>query len=395
MTVPTAFTDHLGGVHSSEWDSLARNHLYSNSDWLRFCVEDPGGRTATGAVHVRLTGTGTAAVPVTAIRHENNSFYSWHEQLTERGLPAPGPVGLLAGQRRGYQTRLLTSEGVRPAAAATALWEEMCRLRKQAAHLDLFDRVPADPLPCVGMFLGTEDVLALRGAGVPAMPVALATEAWIPVPQGDWTDWLASLPSKRRAELIRREVRRFTEAGYQIYETTLSECYQQAAELLANTQARYGHAADLGLLAESFRVQGAAMGAAARVVMGARPGEPPVGFCLFYAWGDALYLRAAGFDYDRVTDAAEYFNLVYYQPVRLAIESGRSWVHAGIEAAEAKALRGAELRPLWLLDLAEDSVLADLAGEIRAHNLAELTRLHESSAAVAKAVARDAWLPFC
>jgi hypothetical protein len=395
MSTPAPFVDRLGGLPPSDWDSLARNHLYSSSDWLRFCVQDPGGRTTTGGLRVPLPGSGTAAVPVTAIQSENNSFYSWHEQLTSRGLPAPEPVGLLVGQRRGYQTRLLASEDVKPAQAAAALWETMPGMRERMAGLEVFDAPSLGQLPCVGMFLGTEDVLALRAAGAPAMPVALAAEAWIPIPPGDWNDWLRSLPSKRRAELIRRDVRRFTDAGYQTYETTLSECYQQAAELLVNTQARYGHASDIELLAESFRVQGEVMGPAARVVMGACPDEPPVGFCLYYAWGDSVYLRAAGFDYSRMADAAEYFNLVYYAPVRLAIESGRSWVHAGIEAAEAKALRGAELRPLWLLDLAEDSVLAGMDAEIRRHNQAELTQLSDSSAAVAKALDRDAWLPFC
>ena len=48
---------------------------------------------------------------------------------------------------------------------------------------------------------------------------------------------------------------------------------------------------------------------------------------------------------------------VYYAPVRMAAELGLRWVHPGIESPDAKALRGAQLRPLWLLDLSEDSVL--------------------------------------
>jgi hypothetical protein len=70
-------------------------------------------------------------------------------------------------------------------------------------------------------------------------------------------------------------------------------------------------------------------------------------------------------------------------------------VHPGIESPDAKALRGARLRPLWLLDLAEDSVLLGHADEIRAHNAAQVRRLRETSPAVSKALELDRCEPFC
>ncbi len=92
-------------------------------------------------------------------------------------------------------------------------------------------------------------------------------------------------------------------------------------------------------------------GPAGRVALCHAPDGTLIGFCLYYVWGDAVYLRWASFDYDRLVGCEEYFNLVYYSQIRLAGELGVRWVHAGKKALEAKVLRGAELRPLWMLDL--------------------------------------------
>nr|BFE86615.1 hypothetical protein GCM10020093_092160 [Planobispora longispora] len=58
-------------------------------------------------------------------------------------------------------------------------------------------------------------------------------------------------------------------------------------------------------------------------------------------------------------------------------------------------LRGAELRPLWMLDLSRDSVLAGRDDDVRAHNAGLVARWGEASPAIAKALVRDLWEPFC
>jgi len=369
---------------------LAGNRLYSSHDWLRFCATDIGGSTATGAVHVD-----GGAVSVTAVTEEPNSFYQWHTQLTSRGLPAPAPAGLLVGQRRGYQTHVLTREGADPVRVAAALLDRTRALAAELPGGELLPDAPG-PAPCVASFTTTQDVMALREAGVRTTPVLLTTDAWVSVPEGGWPEWLRALPSKGRRDSVKQEVKAFAAAGYEISSVPLEDSYRQAAELLADTQKRYGHSYDLTVLTESFRRQGAAMGPKAQVLFCAKPGERPVGFCLYYIHGDTLFVRAVGFDYERlVRGAAEYFNLVYYTPVRIAAENGLRWLHPGIESPDAKALRGARLRPLWLLDLSESSVLADQESEIRAHNAAEVRRLGEISPAVEKALETDLCAPFC
>ncbi|AEV88376.1 hypothetical protein ACWT_7366 [Actinoplanes sp. SE50] len=392
MSAEAVFADVTGGASASQWAALAGGHLYSTEPWLTFCATDIGGETRTGALHVG-TGDTAAAVTVTAVTTENNSFYQWQDQLVARGLPAPGPVGLLVGQRRGYQTHLLARPGAGDHAGP--LLESLRKLRAEVPGTEVLPTAPRGPAPLVGVFLGTSDVAALRSAGADALPVLIATDAWIPV-AGGWPDYLRSLPSKGRRDSVKQEVKAFAAAGYELVEDTLPNSYVTAAGLLARTQERYGHPYDLDVLTESFRRQAAAMGDKARVLYCRLPGQPPVGYSLFYIHGDTLFVRAVGFAYDRlIPGAAEYFNLVYYASVRIAAEHGLSWIHPGIESADAKALRGARLRPLWLLDLAEDSVLRDSGDLIRAHNAAVVRRLGESSPAVAKAFDADQCLPYC
>jgi uncharacterized protein len=390
----SAFRDLLGGLPQQTWDSVVGNRLYSSRDWLRFCSTDIGGSPFTGAVHVEDGRGGLGAVSVTAMADESNSFYRWQTQLSQRGLPTPDPVGLLVGQRRGYQTHLLTSEGVSADSVAPALLDRLLKLSWDI-QTDVLPAMASRPVPCIANFVGTADALALRAAGARALPVLLTTDAWIPIPAGGWTEWLRSMPSKGRRDSIKQEVKGFASAGYEVTRRPLAECYREAAELLAGTQKRYGHAYDIEVLAESFRLQAAAMGSAAEVLFCARAGEPAVGFCLFYLHGDTLFVRAVGFDYERLCNAAEYFNLAYYIPARMAADNGLRWLHVGIESPSAKAMRGAELRPLWLLDLTEDSVLLGHEAEIRAHNAAQVRELRESSPAVAKALELDLYAPFC
>nr|BFE86614.1 hypothetical protein GCM10020093_092150 [Planobispora longispora] len=316
-----AFADVTGGMDPARWDALARDHFYSSVNWLRFCAGDGG--ITTGGLHLEAPGAGTVGVPVTAVRSIGNPFYQWDRILGEAGLPSPGPSGLLVGAHRGYQANILASPGISREQAAKEL---LCGLEDLAGELAAAGAAgplpagasggrDAGAVPTVAMFLSTPDVVALRAAGVRAMPVALQPDAWIPLPEGGgWDEWMRSLPSKRRADIVRRDRRNFLEAGYEVVHTTLGECGPQAARLLACTERRYGHDADVEELAESIRIQAEALGADARVLLLSRPGEDPVGYCLYYMWGDTLYLRAAGFDYDRLAGAAEYFNLVYYIP---------------------------------------------------------------------------------
>lgn len=375
------FADPLGGLTDGEWDSLAADRFYSSAFWLRLVALEPG--AATGAVHASLAGGGRVAMPAVVIADagkQSNPHLRWPQLLAERGLPSPPASGLLVGQRRGYLAHILRTPGTDPVAAAA----------------ELLDAVRTVPLPAdggarVALYLTTSDVLALRAAGVGTMPVALASDAWIEIPPGGWGAWQASHSRKMRTR-VRKEAEAFEAASYRIEHRLLSESYADVGRLTAHTERRYGIEADPDEYAEAFRRHAELAGDRAEVLLCAVGDEPPVGCMLYVRSGDTVYLRAVGFDYKRLRGVGEYFNLTYYAPARFP---GVRWLHAGIASPEGKALRGAELRALWLLDLSAGSPLQGRDHDVLARNRAFRARLEALSPAVAAAVVAADWDPFC
>jgi uncharacterized protein len=262
--------------------------------------------------------------------------------------------------------------------------------------LDLRERTRARRgrrAPCIAMYVTTADAVALQQAGVRAAPVLLDADAWMTVPQDGWAGWLDAMSRRRRSATL-REARAFQAAGYTIERTTLPECCATIAPIWAPNQARYGHPADLHVLTHKLREQAEAMGSEAKVLVCRRAGGEPVGFCVFYRWHDAVFLRIAGFDYSRLCRAAEYFNVAYYAHIQSAPELGVRRLHAGIKSIEAKALRGARLRPLWLMDLSDDSLLIGKERAIYRHNAEHRARLAATSPAVAAAMDDAEWSAF-
>jgi uncharacterized protein len=374
------FADPLGGLAAEEWDELARDRFYSSAFWLRLCAMEAGG--AAGGLHVDLPGGGRAAVPVIAVGDDPHPNCRWADMLAARGLPSPPGRGMLVGQLRGYLAHLLGPEHADPAAVAARLLAEVRAARPP---------VSADAMARVGLYLTTPDVLALREAGVRAMPVLLGTDAWMEIPPGGWEAWLESLGSSHRVRRILSEVRRFERAGYRVEQRTLGEAYADVARLAFQVEQRYGRARSIDPYLEGFRLQGTFAGPRAQVLLCSYDDGPPVGCCLYYRDGDTIYLRAAGFDYARLRGAAEYFNMAYYVPARLP---GVRWLHAGTATPDGKALRGARLRPLWLLDLSRDSVLERCGDEVRAHNATVRADLAGMSPAVAAALRDESWETF-
>ena len=180
------------------------------------------------------------------------------------------------------------------------------------------------------MYLNTEDVRLFRAAGVPAPAVLLECDAWLAVPDGGFDTWLAALSAKRRTS-VRKEIAAFTSAGYQIQHLPLRECSAAIAPLAVRTECKYGDdyatAEDLA----TFRNHERSLGDEAMVAL-CTLDDIPVGFCLYYVWRDTIFLRWGGFDYSRLRNAYEYFNLLYYEQLRWAAERGIRWIHAGIKA---------------------------------------------------------------
>jgi len=374
-----------GGLTPEAWDKLAGPNFYSTSAWLRFCTAETG--TPGDAVVAYEGGEPACAVPVRELGGLPKwSRYRWNDRLSEFGLPKLAPRGLLVGAPEGFQTHFLAPAGRRSTARFAKLIDELRQAGDSAGG-------PGERA-CVAMFLTTDDVLAARHAGVTAEPVLLDADAWLPVPEGGWPGWLEALPSNR-AKTVRKEDRRFQEAGYDIAHVPLAECWERLGTAAAATLRKYGHETtpETELISLGRAVE--CMGEAARVAVLRLGAGDPLGFCIYYLWGDTAFLRWVGFDYERLVGTAEYFNLVFYSQMKRAPALGVRWIHVGATATATKALRGAQLRPLWLLDFTEDSVLAKVPDQVRRHNARLYGQFADDPRTAAALVPRDAWQAFC
>jgi uncharacterized protein len=345
-------------ISRAVWDELTGRNFYSSANWLDYCATEYGGVVDS----VVAAGDGTAAevaVPLFSGADLAGSPYDWNAQLANRSLPALSADGLLVGPREGYQTHILRGAQRPETGAVTQLLTEL--------------RGRAGETACVAMYLNTEDVRLFRAAGVPAPAVLLEGDAWLPVPDGGFDAWLAALKQKRRNSVV-KEIAAFTAAGYRIQHLPLRECSTAIAPLAVRTESKYGFHAGTEEDLDTFRNHERCLGDAAMVAL-CTLDEIPVGFCLYYVWRDTIFLRWAGFDYSRLRNAYEYFNLLYYEQLRWAAERGIRWIHAGIKAMKAKVLRGAIIRPLWLLDLAATSPLVGAERAVHDHNAAFLDEL--------------------
>lgn len=363
----------LGGLSAAAWNDLAGEHFYSSADWLGFCAADFGGENSA-AVSYRA-GEPVCAVPYARPSESLFGSYRWHDLMTAAGLPAPPADGVLVGPREGYQTHFLGASQASPAELG-----------------DVVNQLRAAGQTCVAMYVASADVLALRRAGIATTPVLLKADGWIELPESNWSTWEAAL-SKNRRKMVRRDVRLFREAGYRVEQVPLTECWQQLGVLASATQAKYGHATEPEVELRSLRNHAVCMGAAARTALLYAPDDSLVGFCLYYVWQGTVFLRWLGLDYNRLAGDREYFSLCYYAQIECAEQLGARWVHAGVDSLDAKAIRGARVRPLWLLDLSEDSVLAGADQAIRQHN-ARGYEVLKADPVTAVAVDDDLWLPF-
>jgi hypothetical protein len=380
--IRSSLTDPLAGMSPGDWDDLAGEHFYSSSAWLRYNAQASTDRT--GAVAVQLPDGASAAVPVAEVTGGLSELFRWSDLLAGFDLPRIPATGLMLGPRQGYQTHFLAPAGRDPVAAARALVSEVRRSHAEVSA--------PGASSCVAMYLTTAGARAAAAAGVTTTPVLLDVDAWLEIPADGWDGWLRTLPYRRQVA-VRREVRLFEQAGYEVSHGPLSARLHTLGPLAHATASKYGGSSDVAFYEGLLRAHVEGMGDAARVAVCGRPGEPPVGFCLYYLWHDTMYLRWAGFDYERTCGAAEYFNLVYYTHIAAAPATGVRRIHAGIKATEAKALRGARLSPLWLLDLSENSALAGAETQIRRHNRERARRVLDD-ARTAAAADRDDWETF-
>jgi uncharacterized protein len=333
-----------------EWEALAaRRSLYVAPRWLRSLEESPHfePRYVLALDGDRLVGALPAYVSSGAAGA--NTLYDHVELLVRPSQAASSRSdwfpALLGGTRSGYTNELvlpreLGAEDRRKVVAALVRG-----LSKLADELDV-QSIVFFYLTCEGLRdlqpVLTEDSAVLVAGGATRMEVTWSS----------FDEYLSWLPHTRRY-FVRRELRRFAESGLSVSVEPLSDWYERVGELVANVERRHHQAGDPTRWTRIVHEKARELGESALVFL-ARSDDVAVACSLFFSWEGALYAWAWGCDYDRCGDDAEYFNLVYYLPIRHAIEHGLSTIHFGVEAYRAKIIRGATLLPLWAVVTAAD-----------------------------------------
>jgi len=217
---------------------------------------------------------------------------------------------------------------------------------------------------------------ALAAHGFTAVPLSLT---WVlPVPAGGLSEYLATLPRKRRREAA-RELQRLEEAGVSIRhldpgevraEPTLATMAALRAKLVRKYRGRADEQrerAKLGTLIADV------CGGQAQV-LAAEAGGKMIGFALFCPHGDCWYCLAAGYDYASPHSRFCYFATAFYGAVPVAARAGVGSLAYGQGSGQAKRSRGCAGVPLtgWLRS-------ADPAITAAVRASAEITRLQPST----------------
>ena len=151
-------------------------------------------------------------------------------------------------------------------------------------------------------------------------------------------DYVSWLPTRRRTP-VRRERSRFRDSGVEVRERPMTEVAGELAPLLAATERRYGRTADPHQI--EFHYTLLAMDLADDfVALVAYRADRPVACSLLLACGDRWISKAWGCDYTVAENQFLYFNLLFYEPVRLAIERKIAVLDYGTGALESKTQRG-------------------------------------------------------
>jgi len=319
-----------------EWASLTGPcSIYLTRRWLRGAEEVAG--TSVGVATARRNGRLAAALPFWITTGRENPMRSPARLL--QGLGVEGERFLVAGVPSAYTSALILSPDLQPRDAVPAL---VAALQEVGANHGVAG--------CLALYARGQDVLAYRDVFPEREPVLINAEALLEVPAA-FGDYPLGLSSHRRAS-IRKELRKFMQAGYGLDVEHLASCVEEFVPLYANLERKYGGQIDQGELARALEIQARWCGDDDRVFT-ARSGSALRAACLCYVNGSTLTARMFAADYPNLKDAFEYYALTYYLPMQHAMAHGCRWVSVGIESAEAKVARGAMLRPLWAVDLGE------------------------------------------
>jgi len=208
----------------------------------------------------------------------------------------------------------------------------------------------------------TQDLLA---AGTGVTPVlSAAPECFLPAPGNDIDDYLASVGTRRRADFLLEHRRVRKAAGIRFRPARLADEVTALAPLQLHALARHGSPRTLDDVAAELHALARHAGGRKKLIVAEEDGRP-VGFGLWYVWGNRLWARnMALVDRLRTTATPILFHLMFRCSLEICYADGLDGVHLGLTSLATKLRRGARLEPLWHVSV-RDGQEAMSADEVR------------------------------
>ncbi|MFI0774106.1 GNAT family N-acetyltransferase [Streptomyces sp. NPDC021212] len=407
-------------IEPAEWEELTREaDIDSSRGFLQFREYlEPGesvlitARSAAGRLRGALRGV--LAVPGSGLTSDPWKFLGSEAVLRiDDGEDEDRARSLRRAQRalvHGAAGEREERDGAEP------LWQVLTRSVGPCLVVREFDRsevlchpeaAPAESEELVRRLVGAAQAeAAARGAGAVAFPFvrprdgvlrAVLAEAGFrggamtgasemkTAGFGDYEEFLAALPSRRR-RLYRLEERRLRDIpGLSAGEVDLAGNAERIAELEARTLVKHGGLADPEAIRRARIELAGRLPDAVRVPAVRKDGRI-IACALHLQGGKSVVFMTYGCDYGVEDRGASYPWAAFYHPVRTAIASGAATVRLGLEGFEAKTRRGAvtEARELWVWtpDATALGQLGDLLGLVDERNAAFLKRYTSGHGAV-------------
>ncbi|WP_101786300.1 peptidogalycan biosysnthesis protein [Nonomuraea indica] len=332
----------LSDIPEHSWDDVADpRDMFQSRAWLR-TLERSGDAPVTYLIarqpgHPRILG----ALPLYDSLPSRGDYLYWpelHFQDLLHAAGADGRLGLLAGSRAGFGTRLIVDRTL-PGPARAAVLDAL----RDAARAVAADR----GLPYT--FFLFLDASAWRDLAPVVRDgdhhrLASVAQTELELPGDDFEDYVATLPRNTRTS-VRREVGVF--ARDCATETVpLREAIATVAPMIVNVRARHGMAYGVDTVARRLSAYASALGDASAMAVLCRVRGRTAGAGVMCRWHDRLYVTDFGRLDDEAPDPFVYFNAAIYEPVRHAYATGLSSVVTGAGAELGKARRGSAVLPL-------------------------------------------------
>lgn len=327
----TRWVAAAGEVPDEHWSPLAdARSVYATKLWYQATEHHSGLRPRYVTVYDgpdRLRGLAR----VFHVIQPYSQFYDPAHVFPEvlgKGSTAQWRPYLSLGSRMSTN-ELLIAPGVESAERRAVVAQLASAVRERAIEYGV---------PVASMYMPELDAELLREAlGPGAMCLRSGRGGEIRVGWETFEGYLASLSTDRR-QAVRREIRRFDQAGHMVVISRLSDVWPEISKLITNVDRKYGIAIGPEQRNAELEQQARLLGPGSVVFVCRDSSGAPIAASVLFHHGDGLFARHVGIDYDRA-HSFEYFNLLFYRPIEYAIAEGVRRIHYGLSTA-AKIARG-------------------------------------------------------